>query len=52
MAPFGPCNTAFALPLEEVGQDMVTASKLPVNTNASALDMAEAIFGEGVTVVK
>jgi hypothetical protein len=30
---------------------MVTASKLPVNTNASALDMAETIFGEGVTVV-
>ncbi|WP_297767599.1 Hint domain-containing protein [uncultured Roseovarius sp.] len=30
---------------------MVTASKLPVNGNASAMDMAETIFGDGVTVV-
>lgn len=30
---------------------MATASELPINTNASALDMANAIFGEGVSVV-
>ncbi|MFD1195884.1 Hint domain-containing protein [Seohaeicola saemankumensis] len=30
---------------------MVAASKLPVNTNASALQMANEIFGDGVTVV-
>ncbi|MET4100944.1 hypothetical protein ABIE58_000360 [Roseovarius sp. MBR-78] len=29
---------------------MATASKLPVNTNASAMDMARAIFGDGVTI--
>ncbi len=29
---------------------MATASKLPVNTNASAMDMAQAIFGDGVTI--
>jgi len=30
---------------------MVAASELPIDTNASAMDMAEMIFGEGVTVV-
>ncbi len=30
---------------------MVAASELPISTNASALDMAQTIFGEGVTVV-
>ncbi len=30
---------------------MVAASELPVDTSATALDMAEAIFGDGVTVV-
>lgn len=30
---------------------MVKATKLPVNTNASATQMAENIFGDGVTVV-
>jgi hypothetical protein len=29
---------------------MVTASKLPINTNASAIDMAQTIFGDGVTI--
>ncbi|MGO4914453.1 Hint domain-containing protein [Pseudogemmobacter sp. W21_MBD1_M6] len=29
---------------------MVAASKLPINTNASAMQMAETIFGDGVTV--
>lgn len=30
--------------------DMATASELPINTNASALQMANTIFGEGVSV--
>lgn len=30
---------------------MVRATQLPVNTNASATQMAETIFGDGVTVV-
>ena len=30
---------------------MVAASELPINTGASALQMAETIFGDGVTVV-
>jgi len=30
---------------------MVAASRLPVNTNASAMQMANEIFGDGVTVV-
>ncbi len=30
---------------------MVTASKLPVDSNASATEMAETIFGDGVTVL-
>lgn len=30
---------------------MVTPADLPINTSASAIDMAEAIFGDGVTVV-
>jgi hypothetical protein len=30
---------------------MVAASELPITTNASALNMAQTIFGEGVTVV-
>ncbi len=30
---------------------MVAASELPINTGASALQMAQAIFGDGVTVV-
>lgn len=30
---------------------MVKASELPIQTNASAIDMAQEIFGEGVTVV-
>jgi len=30
---------------------MVAASELPISTNASALNMAQTIFGEGVTVV-
>lgn len=30
---------------------MVAASRLPVNTNATAMQMANAIFGDGVTVV-
>jgi len=30
---------------------MVAASELPISTNASALEMAEAIFGDGVSVV-
>lgn len=30
---------------------MVAASELPIQTNASAIDMAQEIFGEGVTVV-
>jgi len=30
---------------------MVAASELPISTNASALDMAQEIFGAGVTVV-
>jgi len=30
---------------------MVTASELPINTNASAMQMAQTIFGDGVTVV-
>ena len=30
---------------------MVTASELPINRNASATQMADAIFGDGVTVV-
>lgn len=30
---------------------MVTASELPIDTNASAIEMANAIFGDGVTVV-
>ncbi len=30
---------------------MVAASELPIDTSASAMEMAQAIFGEGVTVV-
>lgn len=30
---------------------MVAASELPINTNASAMQMAETIFGDGATVV-
>ena len=30
---------------------MVTPADLPINTSASAIDMAEAIFGDGVTVI-
>lgn len=30
---------------------MVAASELPISTNASAMDMAQTIFGDGVTVV-
>ena len=30
---------------------MVAASELPINTNASAIQMAESIFGDGTTVV-
>jgi len=30
---------------------MVAASELPIDTNATAMDMAETIFGDGVTVV-
>jgi Hint domain len=29
---------------------MVAASELPINTNASAMQMAQAIFGDGVTI--
>ncbi len=30
---------------------MVTASELPIDTSASAMDMAEAMFGSGITIV-
>lgn len=33
------------------GVRMVNATRLPVNTNASAMQMAETIFGDGVNVV-
>ena len=33
------------------GADMVTASELPIKTNANAVSMADTIFGDGVTVV-
>ena len=30
---------------------MVTASELPIETNASATEMAEAMFGNGIQIV-
>ncbi len=36
---------------ERVEQVMVAASELPINTNASAMQMAQKIFGSGATVV-
>src|SRR6056297_4146639 len=51
MAPFGPCNAAFALPLKEVGQSMVSGVEIPIDRGASATEMAETIFGDGVTVI-
>lgn len=51
MAPFGPCNAAFALPFKEVGQSMVSGVEIPIDRGASATEMAQTIFGDGVTVI-
>jgi hypothetical protein len=51
MAQFGPCNAAFALPFKEVGQDMVSGVEIPIDRGASATEMAQTIFGDGVTVI-
>ena len=37
--------------IEEWGRDVVAGSELKYQTNASAIQMADAIFGDGVTVV-
>lgn len=40
-----------AVSIGRVGADMATATELSINENATALQMAQAIFGDSVTVV-
>ncbi len=47
----GSSVTAFALRPMMLGADMVNATEIPIDNTATAMEMAEAIFGEGVTVV-